>query len=50
MVIFVVVSLIFCKVRVSEDEAENFSARVTKSEQCAYIKIETLADNTVPTT
>ncbi len=34
----------------SEYEAENFLARVTKSEQHAYIKIKTLHDSTVPVT
>ncbi len=32
----------------SEDEAENFLAHVAKFEQCVYIKIKTLCDNTDP--
>ncbi len=32
----------------SEDEAENLLAHVTKSEQYAYIKIETVCGNTIP--
>ncbi len=31
----------------SDDEAENFSADITKSKQCACFKIETLCGNTV---
>ncbi len=32
----------------SEDEAKNFSAHITKSKQRASIEIETLCGNTVP--
>ncbi len=49
VLIFVVFHWHFTTSELSEDEAEYFSTYVTQSEQCAYIRIETLCGNTVPT-